>query len=156
MAKNLNIGIKNFVKKLLDFRFKFSHKLINTKKIVMNFYSCFDEQGKVIARCQTIQEIEVLKKTHKESTIVFEAAVLIEAGWETIGTETWVIEVNPEVAIKRIMLRNKLSQSEAQARINSQLTNRERAAKADKIITNNDSTEEFLQKVTQCWRLGAG
>ena len=28
----------------------------------MNFYSCFDEQGKIIARCQTIQDIEVLKK----------------------------------------------------------------------------------------------
>ena len=107
-------------------------------------------------RLMAEREIEVLKKTDKESTIVFEAAVLIEAGWETIGTETWVIEVNPEVAIKRILLRDKIPQSEAQARINSQLTNRERAAKADKIITNNDSTEEFLQKVTQCWRLGAG
>ena len=102
------------------------------------------------------KEIEALKKTNKETTIVFEAAVLIEAGWETIGTETWVIEANPEVAIKRVMLRNKISQSEAQARINSQLTNRERAAKADKIITNNDSTEEFFRKVTQCWRLSAG
>ena len=102
------------------------------------------------------REIEALKKTNKETTVVFEAAVLIEAGWETIGTETWVIETNPEVAIKRVMLRNKISQSEAQARINSQLTNRERAAKADKIITNNDSTEEFFQKVTQCWRLSAG
>jgi len=102
------------------------------------------------------REIEALKKTDKETTIVFEAAVLIEAGWETIGTETWVIEANPEVAIKRVMLRNKISQSEAQARINSQLTNRERAAKADKIITNNDSTEEFFRKVTQCWRLSAG
>ncbi len=28
----------------------------------MNFYSCFDGQGKVIARCQTQQEIEVLKE----------------------------------------------------------------------------------------------
>ena len=28
----------------------------------MNFYSCFDETGKIIARCQTIQDIEVLKK----------------------------------------------------------------------------------------------
>ena len=28
----------------------------------MNFYSCFDKGGKVIARCQTIQDIEVLKK----------------------------------------------------------------------------------------------
>tara|TARA_Y100001968_G_scaffold12608_1_gene10444 strand:- start:423 stop:605 length:183 start_codon:yes stop_codon:yes gene_type:complete len=28
----------------------------------MNFYSCFDVEGEVIARCQTDQEIEVLKK----------------------------------------------------------------------------------------------
>jgi len=25
----------------------------------MNFYSCFDQQGKLIARCQTINDIEV-------------------------------------------------------------------------------------------------
>ena len=107
-------------------------------------------------RLMAEREIEALKKTDKETTIVFEAAVLIEAGWETIGTETWVIEVTPEVAIKRILLRDQISQSEAQARINSQLTNRERAAKADKIVTNNDSTEEFFRKVRQCWRLSAG
>ncbi len=28
----------------------------------MVFFSCFDQQGKVIARCQTYQEIEVLKR----------------------------------------------------------------------------------------------
>ena len=28
----------------------------------MNFYTCFDQQGKIIARCQTIQDIEGLKK----------------------------------------------------------------------------------------------
>tara|TARA_Y100001968_G_scaffold119024_1_gene108460 strand:- start:241 stop:423 length:183 start_codon:yes stop_codon:yes gene_type:complete len=28
----------------------------------MNFYSCFDGEGEVIARCQTDQEIEVLRK----------------------------------------------------------------------------------------------
>ena len=28
----------------------------------MNFYTCFDPQGKVIARCQTQQEIKALKK----------------------------------------------------------------------------------------------
>ena len=28
----------------------------------MNFYSCFDQQGQIIARCQTFQDIEVLKK----------------------------------------------------------------------------------------------
>ena len=28
----------------------------------MNFYTCFDQKGKIIARCHTIQDIEVLKK----------------------------------------------------------------------------------------------
>ena len=29
---------------------------------VMTFYSCFDQQGKEIARCQTNQEIEALRR----------------------------------------------------------------------------------------------
>ncbi len=29
---------------------------------IMTFFSCFDQQGKVIARCQTHQEIEVLRR----------------------------------------------------------------------------------------------
>ena len=28
----------------------------------MAFFSCFDQKGRIIARCQTIQDIEVLKK----------------------------------------------------------------------------------------------
>ena len=28
----------------------------------MTYYSCFDQKGQIIARCQTIQDIEVLKK----------------------------------------------------------------------------------------------
>ncbi len=28
----------------------------------MDFYSCFDGEGKIIARCQTDQDINVLKK----------------------------------------------------------------------------------------------
>ena len=28
----------------------------------MNFYTCFDEKGEIIARCQTDQDINVLKR----------------------------------------------------------------------------------------------
>ncbi len=28
----------------------------------MNFYSCYDQRGEIIARCQTDQEIEVLRR----------------------------------------------------------------------------------------------
>ena len=149
--------IKAFGNKIISSNGEIDRKILGTivftdKKLLKKLTDIVWPSIRLMAE----REIEVLKKIDKEATIVLEAAVLIEAGWETIGTETWVIEVNPEVAIKRVLLRNKISQSEAQARINSQLTNRERAAKADKIITNNDSTEEFFRKVTQCWRSGAG
>jgi dephospho-CoA kinase len=66
------------------------------------------------------------------------------------------LEVTPEIAIERIILRNKISRSEAVARINNQLTNQERAAKADVIITNNGTTEQFLQKIRECWESSVG
>ena len=34
----------------------------------MNFYSCFDGKGKIIARCQTDQDINVLKKNGKTNS----------------------------------------------------------------------------------------
>ena len=42
--------------KLLDLIKDISHK------VDIAFYSCFDQQGQIIARCQTIQDIQVLKK----------------------------------------------------------------------------------------------
>ena len=38
--------------------------VINKYKVVfiMTFYTCFDDQGAVIARCQTSQDIEVLRR----------------------------------------------------------------------------------------------
>ena len=48
--------------KLLDLIEQISHKLDIAFYNLMNFYSCFDQQGQIIARCQTFQDIEVLKK----------------------------------------------------------------------------------------------
>ena len=56
------MGIFFFVIKLLDLIKEISHKLYIAFNKLMNFYSCFDQQGKIIARCQTIQDIQVLKK----------------------------------------------------------------------------------------------
>ena len=51
-----------FLIKVLDLIKKISHKLYTAFNKLMNFYSCYDQQGQIIARCQTIEDIEVLKK----------------------------------------------------------------------------------------------
>ena len=144
--------IRAFGKKIIGANGEIDRKILGT--IVFNDEKRLKNLTDIVwpsIRFLAEKEIEELKKNDREATVVLEAAVLIEAGWETIGTETWVIEVNPEVAVRRIVLRDQISESEARSRIDSQLTNQERAAKADVIITNNGSTERFFQEVKKRW-----
>ena len=59
--------------------------------------------------------------------VVLEAAVLIEADWIPLVDQVWVVTVSPEIAKTRIIERNGLTPEQAQARIDAQLSNDERA-----------------------------
>ena len=78
---------------------------------------------------------------------VLEAAVLVEAGWRHLVGEVWVVVVDPETAVSRLMARNKLDEPAARARLASQLSNEERIAAADVVIENNDTVEHLMARV---------
>jgi dephospho-CoA kinase len=82
---------------------------------------------------------------------VLEAAVLLEAGWEDLVDEVWVVVVDPEIAVQRLGARNGLDPDAARARIASQLTNEERIARGDVIIENNGTLEELNARIQQAW-----
>ena len=82
---------------------------------------------------------------------VLEAAVLLEAGWEDLVDEIWVVVVDPEIAVQRLAARNGLDPDAARARIASQLTNEERIARGDVIIENNGTLEELNARIQQAW-----
>ena len=75
--------------------------------------------------------------------VVLEAAVLIEAEWEDLGDEVWVVVVDPEIAIARCIARDNLERSAVEQRISAQLSNNERIRYAHRVL-NNDSNEEAL------------
>lgn len=75
--------------------------------------------------------------------VVLEAAVLIEAEWEDLGDEVWVVVVDPEIAIARCIARDNLERSAVEQRISAQLSNNERIRYAHRVL-NNDSDEEAL------------
>jgi len=83
--------------------------------------------------------------------VVLEAAVLFEAGWEDLVDEVWVVVVEPEFAIKRLAERNGLDESAARARIDSQLSNDERTARADTVIANNGTLEDLEGAIQGAW-----
>ena len=96
-------------------------------------------------------EISELRESDPETVIVLEAAVLIEAEWQDLADEVWVVHVDPEAAKKRLMDRNNLDADAAQARIDSQITNEERLEHADVDIANGGSIDDFVAAIDGEW-----
>tara|TARA_B100000795_G_scaffold269361_1_gene258514 strand:+ start:127 stop:1428 length:1302 start_codon:yes stop_codon:yes gene_type:complete len=86
--------------------------------------------------------------TNETTTIVVvEAAVLLEASWEDLFDEVWVVYVDPDVACQRLMSRNNFSLIEAQKRQSSQISNQERLSKCNISISNNNDLNELSKKL---------
>jgi dephospho-CoA kinase len=83
--------------------------------------------------------------------VVLEAAVLIEADWVPITDQVWVVTVEPDIARQRIMERNGLTAEQADARINAQLSNAERVARAEVVIDNSGTLDELRARVDDAW-----
>lgn len=67
---------------------------------------------------------EKIREVEGTVEVVFlEAAVLLKAGWQTECHEIWSLIVSPELAVKRLMERNSLTEEEALQRLKVQPDN---------------------------------
>ncbi len=82
----------------------------------------------------------------REDIVVLEVPLLFETGWDQMCHFTIAMSVEPSVAIERLKARG-YSQSEAQERMNSQLSNSERERKADVVIQNNGTLKSLKNEV---------
>ena len=80
---------------------------------------------------------------------VFEAVRLFEGPYMQICDAGWLVACEEETALPRLMARNDLSRAEAEQRWASATPWRERAPKADLVLHNDGSSDEFLRAVDQ-------
>jgi phosphopantetheine adenylyltransferase/dephospho-CoA kinase len=97
-------------------------------------------------------EIAQIRVRDPESVIVLEAAVLIEAGWQDLCDEVWVVGTTIRTAVERLKQRNALTEDAAMARINSQMSARERSEHADVKIDNSGTEEQLRARVERAWK----
>jgi phosphopantetheine adenylyltransferase/dephospho-CoA kinase len=82
---------------------------------------------------------------------VMEAAVLLEASWDDITDEVWVVIVPEAVAMERLMARNSLGEDEALKRIRAQMTNPQRIARAHVLVSNHGPAPSTHAQVDAAW-----
>ena len=97
-------------------------------------------------------EIAVAKARRPGASVVLEAAVLLEAGWEDAVDEVWAVVTAPQLAIARAAARDGVDAAAVQARIDAQLSNVERAARADIVLNNSGTLTELTAQLEAEWR----
>jgi len=95
--------------------------------------------------------INNLKAQDFKGVVVVDAALLLETGWETMVDQVWVVDAPIEKRIERLMIRDNFTRDQALSRINSQMSQQERIAKADKIIYNNSDIDSLREQVQRIW-----
>jgi len=97
---------------------------------------------------------EILKGYEKSgvSVVVVEAALLFEMKMQDLVDEVWVVYADKEKQIERLMKRDKLTEEEAQKRIESQLSSEQKVLWADKVIYNSGDREKTKEQVTVLWQ----
>ncbi|KAH8302841.1 hypothetical protein KR044_011075, partial [Drosophila immigrans] len=85
--------------------------------------------------------------------VVLEAAVLLKAGWESNCHEVWSMIVPPEEAVKRVMERNNLSETEARKRLASQESNADIVAKSQVIFSSQWDYDFTQRQAERAWQL---
>ncbi len=94
-------------------------------------------------------DLHRLQKTRPESVLVLDVPLLYEAHLDKLVDQIWVVWLDRETQIARLMKRNGYTRAEAVKRIASQMSLDEKAKRANLVIDNRGSMEETLRIATK-------
>jgi dephospho-CoA kinase len=85
-----------------------------------------------------------------DRVVVLDIPLLVErSGYETAGTI--VVDVDPEIAVARLVADRGFTEPDARARIANQASRADRLAVADFVISNDGSMDDLHRQIDDCW-----
>ncbi len=97
-------------------------------------------------------DFQSIRASNPDAIVILEVPLLYETFMERMCDEVWVVWVDRETQIQRLMDRNNYSREEAILRIDSQLSLDEKARRADVVIDNRGSVEETISSATKYFK----
>ena len=96
------------------------------------------------------EKIEQMRSQGIQVAVV-EAALLFEAGWETLVDEVWTTASPLESVFQRLMSRNGLDEEEVRKRLASQMDIQERLDRSDVVVDNSGGVAALEETVKSLW-----
>ena len=85
-----------------------------------------------------------------DETLLLDIPLLVESGYTNLAGIV-VVDVEPAVALERLVSQRGFTRDDAQARISRQASRDERLARADFVIDNGGDRDSLTLRVDACW-----
>lgn len=96
-------------------------------------------------------KIDYYRQKGDTKVVVLDVPLLLETGMESMVDEVWVVAVDEETQINRMLKRDKISVEEAKNRIKSQMPLKEKLKRGDKIIEGDLTLPSLKNKLQHMW-----
>lgn len=100
-------------------------------------------------------EIWAQVERHRQNgapAVILDIPLLIEGGWQERLDRLWLVWVDAETQLDRLMARDSLDRERALARINAQMALDQKRPFADLVIDNTGSLQATEAQVDRAWR----
>ena len=99
---------------------------------------------------------EMVKRMAAEAetdhVVVYDVPLLVEAARRAMEFKgVIVVDIDPEIAIRRVVGQRGMAEADVRARIANQASREERLAVADRVIDNSGTREDLRRQVDEVW-----
>jgi len=102
------------------------------------------------------QKLAYLREQRPDAVVVLDVPLLYESGMDKMADEVWVVWVDEEVELARLMERDGLAREDALKRLRAQMPLREKARRADRVIDNTGTRQETARQTTRFFNESIG
>ncbi len=85
-----------------------------------------------------------------DATVILDIPLLVESGHQGLAGVI-VVDVDPEVAVERLVAGRGFTPDDARSRIARQASREERLGRADLVVDNGGSLEDLIREVERAW-----
>ena len=85
-----------------------------------------------------------------DHVVILDVPLLVESGRDDM-VATIVVDVDPDLAVERLVTHRGFSEADARARVARQASRQQRLAKADRVIDNSGTLDELRRQVDDAW-----
>ncbi len=97
------------------------------------------------------RELDAFRQAGHLAAVV-DIPLLYESGMESLADEVWCAYVPKKEQVRRLRIRDGITQKQAIQRLSSQMDPREKRRRADEVIRTDGTIAQSAAQVTQLWR----